>query len=180
MTQRVTANRRAGKLHAAGVLLIFTLLGAACGPATVPATPSPVPDNLTAARSALLGFFDALNEGRYAEAIGLYGGSYELLTTMNPDADPNDLAGLWEQGCLHNGFQCLRIKEVVESVQQGPNEYRFKVRFEARTGGTFVLGPCCGASETEQPSESLFEYLVARAPESGNTFRVQDLPVYMP
>jgi hypothetical protein len=45
-------------------------------------------------------------------------------------------------------------------------------------GSLFVLGPCCGANETEMPPVSQFEYKVTR--DASGQFVVMDLPPYVP
>jgi hypothetical protein len=56
--------------------------------------------------------------------------------------------------------------------------YVFQVEFNNPDGSLFVLGPCCGASETEMPPVSQFEYGVAR--NADGKFLVMELPPYVP
>ena len=143
-------------------------------------TPPPSTDNMVLARAVLVAFFDALNGGWYAEAAAQYGGSYEELIDMNPDLDPNDHAALLERACTINGFQCLKVKEIVQQVQDFPDTYTFTIEFINTDGSLFVLGACCGASETDMPPQSRFEVIVLQVPQACNAFRVQRLPVYVP
>ena len=129
---------------------------------------------------ALMTFFEDLNEGRYSEAAAQYGGSYEELIDMNPEADPDDHATLLEHACTINGFQCLRVKEVLRQVQAWPDTYDFTVEFANPDGGTFVLGACCGTIDTDSPPQSRFDFIVMRGPRADSAFRVQGLPVYVP
>lgn len=182
-------------------LLIFGWLSAACTPALAARSANPDVDpttdachvssaacetltpasaDLAKARGALTAFFDALNGGQYAKAAELYGGSYEELIDMNPDTDPNDHAALLENACAINGFQCLKVKGIVQEVQDWPDTFTFTLEFSNPDGGLFVLGPCCGASETDTLPRSRFEFTVMRVLQAGNTFRVQRLPVYVP
>jgi len=185
------------------LLIIIGLLGAACAPSkTVPSTqtsvdpttdacklsaeecktltPIPSAENEMLARAVLVAFFDALNGGWYAEAAVQYGGSYEGLIDMNPDVDPNDHAALLERACTTNGFQCLRVKEIVQQVQDSPDSYTFTIEFLNPDGSLFVRGACCGASETDMPPQSRFDVVVMSVPQAGNALRVQNLPVYVP
>ncbi len=123
-------------------------------------------------------FFDLLQAGDYAEAAGYYGGSYELLTGYNPNVDPSDLATLWRNGCSANGLNCLTVRALTPAASEEPGVIAFDVQFSTREGELFVIGPCCGADETEQPPVSLFTVRVARGDDG--RYRVIDLPPYRP
>jgi hypothetical protein len=161
--------------------MVFCLLAAACDPGT--STPAPpkvqTPTNQQLARQALAEFFEHLNAGRYQEASKFYGGSYEVLADQNPTLDPQDHAALLRSACTANGFQCLRVRSVrLQEPVASQAEFRFLVEFSTFDGELFVRGPCCGASETDMPSQSEFSFAVVLN-ESGG-YRVQDLPVYVP
>jgi hypothetical protein len=149
-------------------LFVFLLALAACAPGTSNETQQ--------AQETLTNFFVLLHDGKYAEADALYGGSYDGLTAMNPDIDPNDHAALWENGCTLNGYMCLTSKNVISATQAG-DTFHFVVEFANADGSLFVLGPCCGATETEMPPVSQFEYTVTKV---GEKFFVQGLPPYVP
>ena len=192
-------------LAVAIVLATFFSLSA-CGPAPHPTpTPTaaqrpPTPTPLTAtatpaamatlalvsieerqpldlARETLVRFFSLLNEGRYAEAVGFYGGGYEIFRGWNPTIAPNDYAKLLECGCTVNGLQCLKVKEIVTEEEVSPVEFRFTVRFMNDDGSLFTRGPCCGATEEEMPPQSEFIYTVRKV---GDRFLVMELPIYVP
>ena len=135
-----------------------------------------IDDNL--AYNILVQFFDHLHAGRYEEAVTLYGGDYQLLIDQNPEIGPADHARLMKNSCTTNGFRCLKIKLAGIDWKNSPNEYVFTVQFQNDDGSLFVLGPCCGASDTEQPSVSFFEIRVLKVAEG--EFRVLDMPPYMP
>ena len=130
------------------------------------------------AHDFLVRFFDHLHAGLYEEAVSLYGGNYQLMIDQNPDTDPADQAALMENACTHNGYQCLKIKLAGIEYKPSPDEYVFGVQFQNDDGSVFVLGPCCGASETEQPPVSFFEIRVVKVAEG--EFIVMDMPPYMP
>lgn len=130
------------------------------------------------AHAIILQFFDDLHAGRYEEAVSLYGGDYQLLIDQNPETDPADQAALMENACTHNGYQCLKIKLAGIEYKPSPDEYVFGVQFQNEDGSVFVLGPCCGAPETEQPPVSFFEIRVVKV--ADGEFRVLDMPPYMP
>lgn len=133
-------------------------------------------DNL--AHTTLVQFFNHLYAGRYEEAVTLYDGDYQLLIDQNPEIDPADHVALLKNACTTNGFQCLKIKLAGIDWKNSPNEYVFTAQFQNDDGSLFVLGPCCGASETEQPPVSFFEIRVLKIAEG--EFRVLDMPPYMP
>jgi len=130
------------------------------------------------AHDILVQFFDHLHAGRYEEAVNLYGGDYQLLVDQNPETDPSDHATLMKNACMYNGFQCLKVKLAGIERKPSPDKFVFGVQFQNEDGSLFVLGPCCGASETEQPPVSFFEIRVLKNTEG--EFRVLDMPPYMP
>lgn len=130
------------------------------------------------AYSVLIQFFDHLHIGRYEKAASLYGGDYQLLIDQNPDTDPADYAALMRKACMYNGYQCLGVKIAGIERKPSPDEYVFGVQFQNEDRSVFVLGPCCGASETEQPPVSFFEIRVLKT--ADGKFRVLDMPPYMP
>jgi hypothetical protein len=135
-------------------------------------------DEAAGAERALIVFFNQLSEGEYQAAAESYGGSYEILTNYNPDQDPENHPALWEMACRFNGFQCLKVKEVLEIEMTGEEVYALTVTFETASGEIFQLGPCCGADKNEALQLSDFTFRVAR--DDSGRFRVLDLPVYVP
>jgi hypothetical protein len=158
---------------------------AGCGqPSTTPSSASPtvtqeaVPSrDLERAREALVTFFSLLSEHRYSEAIQRYGGSYDALRAWNPAVPQDDYVKLFENGCTWNGLECLKVRTVVQEEVVSPTEFRFVVEFMNGDGTLFARGPCCGATESEMPTQTQFQYTVRNV---GNRFLVQDLPVYVP
>ena len=149
---------------------------------TACAAPTPVaegPTDLDHARQTLIDFFSLLSNGEYAEAVGrqAYDAEfYESARQNNPAVDPEDSVALMEATCTYQ-FRCLEILQVVSGEQLSDREFMFVVEF-ANPGGTlFVLGPCCGADETEMPPVSQFQYTVEKV---GSEFLVHGGPVYVP
>ena len=130
------------------------------------------------AYNTLSQFFDHLHAGRYEEAVKLYGGSYQVMIEQNPTIDPSDYVALIRNACTVNGFQCLQLKVAGIEYKPSPNEYLFTVQFQNEDGSLFLLGPCCGAPETEQPPVSLFEVRVVQV--ADGEFRILDMPPYKP
>ncbi len=143
-------------------------------------TPSPIIYDVVMARAVLVGFFDALNAGWYDEAAVQYGGSYEALIDMNPDIDPGNQAALFERACTVNGYQCLKVKQIINQTKVWPDTYTYSITFSNPDGSLFELSACCGQDSTETPPRSLFEITVMLVPQAGNVYRVQTLPVYTP
>lgn len=156
---------------------VFLLLLASCF-AWAPERPAEPPDDTAQAETVARAFFEALHGGDYEKAVELYGGSYDVLTSMNPDLDPADSPALFAQGCQFNGFTCLRLGEVLSAERTGEGEYTLTVQFLRNDGEVFILGPCCGANETEMPPMSEFPIRVIED-ETGE-YKVLDLPPYVP
>lgn len=150
-------------------LALVTLVLGACTSMT---------DETDQARQALMDFFSHLEQGDYAAAREWYGGGYEILVGYNPSLAPDDHTSLWRNACSLNGFQCIVVRTAAFNELTGQGEYIFTVEFNNPDGTLFVLGPCCGATETEMPPVSQFEYRVAK--NSDGDFVVLDLPVYVP
>ncbi|KKS99501.1 MAG: hypothetical protein UV76_C0019G0010 [Candidatus Nomurabacteria bacterium GW2011_GWA2_43_15] len=140
---------------------------------TVPTSGMP---NLSA-RETLIKFFSLLNAKQYNEAIKYYGGDYEVLQDWNPDTNASDHVALFRNGCEMNGWNCLKIKNVLSEEKISGTEFKFVVQFVNDNGTLFKMGPCCGASEEEMPTKSDFEYIVSKV---GNNFLVITTPVYTP
>jgi hypothetical protein len=143
---------------------------------TIEAAPPPTDEGF--AEATLTVFFSQLQAGDYDLAADLYGGSYDVLTNFNPDVDPTDRATLWRNGCSINGLNCLKTRTVTLTERPSVDEYVYAVEFSTREGDLFVLGPCCGVTETEQPPVSRFLIRVARGDDG--RFGVMDLPPYTP
>ena len=158
------------------LLLIIFLAGCSTQPINTP-EPTSLPSTAGEAQQTLIKFFSLLNAKKYAEADVLYGGSFEQLQVFNPDADPSNHAALWAGACEMSGLQCLTIRTATFKNLQG-DTYVFQVEFNNPDGSLFVLGPCCGANETEMPPVSQFEYKVTR--NASGQFVVMDLPPYVP
>ena len=124
------------------------------------------------AQKTLTDYLTLLNEGKYAEAADLYGGTYDTLVAWNPTVDPNNYPTLLEMGCKINGLHCLPIKGVGAIKDSAPDVFAFTVQFENPDGSLFVL-----EALDASPSKSAFKFTVVRK-EDG--FVVQELPVYVP
>lgn len=146
---------------------LFLALAAACSAAL---------QESEAGRQVLMAYFKALHEERYGQAAEMYGGSYDDLRYMNPNIDPNDHAALWAQGCQVNGMHCFPVRAATFKAQDG-DTFIYTIEFTDREGGRFILGPCCGATETEMPPVHQFEYRVVH---QNGKYLVIDPPVLVP
>ncbi len=157
----------------------FIFLLAACAAQPETAQPSEAAaDQDQAAQEVLASYLDALHNGRYEEAAGLYGGSYEVLLGYNPDIDPNDKPALLEAACTINGFVCLEVKSIEPADPVSESEFAYNVQFANADGSLFELGPCCGADETSTPPTLVFSFTVKQLEDGG--YMVMDLPPYTP
>jgi len=127
-------------------------------------------DDLDQARESLFSYLSLLHAGRYAEAVNLYGGSYDILRDWNPAVDPDDYAALFENGCETNGLICLEVVTVLLKEVVSSHEFKFIVEFLNEDGSLFVSGP-------EASPQSQFTYTVMKM---DIRFLIQDLPVYVP
>ncbi len=134
--------------------------------------------NAELALQALNDFFNKLQAGRYAEAVLIYGGEYNVLRDQNPEIDPDDYAALFHNACTINGAMCLNIRSAELWIKPSPAEFRFTVEFENQDGSLFILGPCCGDTNPNQPHQKEFIYTV-KLDDSGR-YVVMELPVYLP
>ena len=153
------------------ILLILTVL-VACSP-----IPHRQSTNLQTAQDCLESFFSLLSFGAYEQAAFLYGGSYEELHRLNPAIPADEYATLWENACTTNGFQCLPIRQVLQTYEDPNSTFHLLVEFNDRDGNLLVVGPCCGADATQMPPRSQFEYTVIRRQ---GKYLVQELPVFIP
>lgn len=116
----------------------------------------------------------------YERAAGLYGGSDETLFEYNPDLDPQNRAALLQAACEVNGFQCLRILEIVSTRPllgvDGAFDVLVTVRLRGPYDSVFALGPCCGAEFGPQQTE--FTFTVRIGADAGAA--VLELPPYQP
>lgn len=147
-------------------------------PEKVTIEPAPPPTDEEFAKAAVTVFFTQLQAGDYSLASALYGGSYDVLLDFNPRVAPTDYETLWRNGCSINGLNCLEPRTVTLVEQPSADTFVFDVEFSTREGELFIMGPCCGVTETEQPPVSSFPIRAARG-EDGR-FRVIDLPPYRP
>jgi len=127
-------------------------------------------DDLEQARESLFSYLSLLHAGRYAEAVNLYGGSYDILRDWNPAVDPNDYAALFENGCAVNGLKCLDVAGILLKEAVSSHEFKFVVEFINEDGSLFESGP-------ETSPQSQFIYTVMKV---DVRFLIQDLPVYVP
>jgi hypothetical protein len=144
---------------------------------------------ITLATQQLQDFLNSLSWGddnqlefhNYERAAELYGGSYEILQTMNPDVDPDDHLTLLRHACEGNGFQCQRLREVLsitlETGEDGLPAIVFTVNLMNPDGSLFSLGPCCGEDPSGEP-QTEFIFTVKQVAEG--EYKVFDLPPYMP
>jgi hypothetical protein len=136
----------------------------------------PGASDLDLARHTLLTFFTLLHNGRYAEAVPLYGGSYDGMRGNNPLIPPDDYTALFESSCT-NQRPCLLVANIVDEEKVSESEFKFLVEFVWIDGTLYKRGPCCGASETEMPPEWQFPYTVKII---DGQYKVMEEPVLMP
>jgi hypothetical protein len=156
----------------------FLLTSCAAQPATsTQSAPTSLPSTASEAHNVLVNFLTLLQIKNYTEATPLYGGEYEALQVFNSEIDASDHVALWTWVCENKLLQCLEVRSTEFMHQEGDN-YVFQVEFNNPDGSLFVLGPCCGANETEMPPVSQFEFTVTR--NADGKFLVMNTPPYVP
>jgi hypothetical protein len=164
--------------HILILFLAFLVVGCAAPPTGMPqTTPTSLPSTMDEAQDVLLNFLTLLHTKKYPEAVRLYGGVYEQLQVFNPEIDSSDHVALWAWACDNQMLQCLEVRSVTFQQLVG-DSYVFQVEFSNPDGSLFVLGPCCGANETEMPPVSQFEFTVAR--NADHRYVVMNTPPYVP
>lgn len=165
------------KYGLAGFLLIVLV---ACAPKPVitpQTTETSLPSTAGEAHDVLVNFLTLLHTKNYTDAVPLFGGDYEQLQVFNNAIDPADHVALWTWACDNQLLQCLEVRSVTFKQLIG-DSYIFQVEFSNSDGSLFVLGPCCGANETEMPPVSQFEFTVSRNAE--HRYVVMNTPPYVP
>lgn len=160
------------------LVLVVVLVGCTPESASTPQlTQTSLPSTASEAYDTLINFLTLLQTKNYLDAAPLYGGEYEQLQVFNTEIDPNDHFALWAWACDHQMLQCLEVRSATFKELRG-GTYIFQVEFSNPDGSLFVLGPCCGANETEMPPVSQFEYAVNR--NTDGKFVVMTTPPYIP
>ena len=163
------------------LLLIAIALASCAGPPVNPSptksVPTSLPSTASEAQDVLIDFLTLLHTKKYVEAAPLYGGEYEALQVFNPEIDPEDSVALWTWVCDNQLLQCLQVRSATFEELVG-DAYIFQVEFSNPDGSLFILGPCCGANETEMPPVSQFEFTVTR--NADGKFVVMNTPPYVP
>ncbi|MDD5749442.1 MAG: hypothetical protein PHO91_01485 [Patescibacteria group bacterium] len=132
------------------------------------------------AEQTLISFFTYLNDQDFDKALTLFEldgstSSWENLEIFSLPEDRNDKAKILKRYCEATGT-CLRAK-VIDIKKENNGTYNLLVQFQKADGSTFVLGPCCGATEEEMPSQNKFNFEVKKI---DNTFKVTTAPIYVP
>ncbi len=161
--------------------IILLILLMSCAPlqsiSTPPSTPTVLPTTADEAYDTLVKFLTLLHVRKYTEAAPLYGGDYEQLQVFNTEIDPTDHVALWTWACENQLLQCLEVRSATFKALSGDG-FIFQVEFNNPDGSLFVLGPCCGANETEMSPVSQFQYAVGL--NADGKFVVMNLPPYVP
>jgi hypothetical protein len=162
------------------LILLLAIILTGCLPQTTSTqqpTQTSLPSTASEAHDVLVNFLMALHAKKYADAVPLYGGDYDQLKVFNTEINPEDHVALWTWACNNQLLQCLEVRSATFEQQVG-DSYIFQVEFSNVDGSLFVLGPCCGANETEMPPVSQFEYTVTQ--NTDGKFVVMNMPPYVP
>lgn len=124
------------------------------------------------AREKVAIFLQLLSAGKYRAAAAHFGGDYAALRDMNPDL-AGEISGnealqeqLLKRACAANGYNCLRMRRILEVRVYSPDEAVVVVELSNPNGSRFAL-PADG--------RTAFEFRVRRI---GGQYFVMDLPPY--
>lgn len=129
------------------------------------------------AEAALIQYFELLNTAQYTQAADLYGGDYNSLLEYNPEINPNNHSALLRSACEINGYQCLKVKEIIQTDVVSETSFDIIVTFIGKNGSMFRLAACCGGNPTFVPPTVQFTYRVNL---SGKQYSILTLPPYAP
>lgn len=142
-------------------------------------------DESTKAEDALVSFFTYLSNQDFEKALLLLEldeleldgstNSWKSLENFSLPEDRSDKAKVLKRYCEAIGT-CLKAK-VIETKKETDDAYNLVVQFQNTDGSTFVLGPCCGATEEEMPPQDRFDFKVRKI---NNVFKVATPPIYVP
>jgi len=159
------------------MIIILTLLFTSCTPQKVESPTETLSDDQLALHT-LVEFLEGLHNGNYDDAIQLYGGTYKTMIDHNPGINTNNYSALLQNACTVNGAQCLQVKSAGLDKKVSDTEFVLKVELLNADGTLFVLGPCCGGSETDFLPQSVFYFTVMKVDKE--EYIVMDMPPYMP
>lgn len=129
------------------------------------------------AQDTLITFFENLSKNEFDKAVNLfssYDSDWENLKVYN-EPDETDRVIIIKNYC--NATTTCMKAEVLNIRKVKDDEYSMVVRFFKKNGDIYVLGPCCGATEEEMPSQEKFDFTVKKIE---GEFRVTTPPIYVP
>jgi len=138
-------------------------------------------DESAYAKESLVSFFRHLSNQDFDHAMNLFepGGDsenpWEGLESFTLPEYRDDKSRVLRNYCEATGT-CLNAT-VVEIERETDGVYNIVVQFQNNDGSAFALGPCCGATEEEMPTQDKFNFKVQKI---NNEFKVITPPVYVP
>lgn len=157
---------------------VWAIAGALLVTACAQGSPDETVVDPAEAQETLSSFLEMLAAGDFDRAAALYGGPTDHLRAWDPEIDPEDAGALLEYGCDMRLLQCLPVRSIALSEMTPEGQLVFHVEFHLPDGTLFVRGPCCGATSTEMPDQSVFSFWVE--PRAGGGYVILDLPPYVP
>ncbi len=138
-------------------------------------------DESTKAEDALVSFFTHLENQDFEKALLFFElddpvNDWEGLESFSPlTEDRRSKANVLKNYCEATGT-CLEAR-VIETKKGNNDTYDLVIQFKNPDGSTFVLEPCCGATEEEMPAQDKFDFKVKKI---NNDLKVTTAPVYRP
>lgn len=139
-----------------------------------------IQDDSIQAQETLISFFAYLSNQDFENALTLFelneaDNIWERLKDFSLPEDRNDKEKILQNYCQAIGT-CLPAN-VIQIQKEDNDTYNLLVQFQNPDTSIFVLGPCCGATEEEMPSQDKFEFKVKKI---NGTFKVATPPIYRP
>ena len=120
-----------------------------------------------------------MTDKKYTGALTLFApNEWETMSSFVDEDERNDHIKVLQAYC-ERVQTCLPVKilSIARTANDSSFEYVAQVQFIAENGDPYVLGPCCGATEEEMPSQDIFEYHVKLM---NGGYKVITPPVYNP
>ncbi len=115
--------------------------------------------DLQLARNVLITYFSLLHHHQYDAALKYHGAGFDRFQYWNPDIELSNHLVLLQHGCDFQ-LRCMEVRDILSQRQLSPTEFLFRVQFSNEDGTLFTRGPCCGATEQMQPTQTAFDYHV--------------------
>jgi hypothetical protein len=139
-------------------------------------------EQIDTARQVLLTYLDDLNQGKYADAAGLYysdridanSPDYQFLKKNHPSLALDNVAAVLKVLCEDKRFPCAKFRDIVYQGSFAGNGLSFYIEYAAPDGSAMVSPiPCSGVPSTCEPVTAFLFNLI---PASDGSYKLSSLP----